>query len=143
MSGTAAGHPAGTTVYSCPLPECRWTFTQSPPDPFAPGVATGTSLEESLQRAEMAIMAEWLAEAERAVGAHLATHTLLEWVTGVNRLSGTESARWTQLREAVRSELDTHLRQAGWDEQRAGKHNGDAEALSFVLAAMGRLDDVR
>ena len=82
-------HPAGTTVYHCPLPECGWTLAQPPPDPAAPvAVITGETLDEAISRVSMAIMREWYAEAEQALEAHLSTHTALEWVTEINRLTG-------------------------------------------------------
>ena len=40
-----------------------------------------------MQRAGMAIMAEWLGEGEQAAEAHLSMHALLEWVTEVARLN--------------------------------------------------------
>lgn len=92
MTEADVSHPPGTTVYRCPLPSCEWTFTQAPPDPFAPGpvvaVVAGESLDESIARASMAILRGWYAESERAIEAHLTTHTTLEFVTEISRLNG-------------------------------------------------------
>jgi hypothetical protein len=88
---TEAAWTPGTTIYHCPLPACEWTFTQSPPDPFSPAgaipVITGESLDEAMARASMAILREWYGESEQALEAHLGTHTLLEWVTEIDRLN--------------------------------------------------------
>ncbi len=80
--------PPGSSVWSCPLTGCEWTHTQAAPDAASPAgfVVPAATLEESLQRASMAIMTEWYASAERAIEAHLSTHTPLEWVTEVQRL---------------------------------------------------------
>lgn len=87
MSGETEAMPAGTVVCSCPLESCKWTFTQAPPDPFAPiSVPPAATLDESIGAAAFAITRDWLAVAEQAIGAHLATHTTLEWATEIARL---------------------------------------------------------
>jgi len=86
--GETASYPAGTTVWHCPLPTCEWTFAQAPPDPNAPAPAVaGATLDESISLSAFTIVREWYAAAEVVLEAHLATHTTLEWVTEINRLT--------------------------------------------------------
>lgn len=84
-------HPPGTAVYHCPLPECEWTFTHSPPDSSSPAgpvpAIAGETLDETIGRAALAISMQWYAEAEDALEVHLSTHTLVEWVTEIGRLN--------------------------------------------------------
>jgi hypothetical protein len=65
--------PAGTTLYHCPLPACGWTHAELP--------MTGEelALDVAMRRA-LAV--------ENEVAAHLAGHSLLEWVTEIGRLRG-------------------------------------------------------
>jgi len=68
--------PVPLVLHECPLGRCGW---QHPAPAIAPGVIrTGEDTTAAMTEAALT--------ADIAVKAHLETHTLLEWVTQVQRL---------------------------------------------------------
>jgi len=80
-------YPAGSTVYSCPLPECGWTLNPDDPDPASAAVATA-ALKGSVSHTPGEMMTAIAKAIDKALEAHLSTHTTLEWVREIARLSG-------------------------------------------------------
>jgi hypothetical protein len=78
--GAVTEFPAGTTLYHCPLPACGWTHAELP--------ITGEELAASLPEAAFDVAMRRALAVENEAAAHLAGHSLLEWVTEIGRLRG-------------------------------------------------------
>ena len=75
MSETAL--PAGTNLYCCPLSTCDWTHAELP--------MTTEELMASLAEPVLDIAMRRALAVENEVAAHLAGHSLLEWVQEIGR----------------------------------------------------------
>lgn len=74
------GLPAGSTLYHCPLSACDWTHAELP--------MTAGELAASLAEPVLDVAVRRALAVEDEVAAHLAGHSLLEWVTEIGRLRG-------------------------------------------------------
>lgn len=86
-----ANLPAGTTIYGCPLEACEWTHAEPPPGTVmaeapSPPAGNAATLDEAITESAFATVRDWLTGADRVAGAHLKTHSLIEWVQEVGRL---------------------------------------------------------
>jgi len=70
--------PAGTALYRCPLSACDWTHAELP-------MTTG-ELMASLAVPVLDVAVRRARAVENEVAAHLAGHSLLEWVQEIGRL---------------------------------------------------------
>lgn len=75
----------------CPLPECSWACDEPPPDPGAapvPGSGAPDGVAAAIGAHVTGMLIRQATAAEALVKSHLETHSLLEWVTEINRMTG-------------------------------------------------------
>lgn len=66
------------TRYECPITECGWHHDR--PDPEMTAADWRGTISASIE----ALMIREYMDADKIVGAHLATHTTLQWATEIN-----------------------------------------------------------
>jgi len=104
--------PAARVVSYCPLSSCSWQH-EDPPLPDGSGQTTDEIVAD--------IMTKHFTALEEIVKAHLETHSLLEWVQEVRRLS--------DAREGLRAEV----RRLGDENRKMRREAEDAARTAAVL----------
>lgn len=75
--------PAGTTVYSCPLEACEWTYAEPP--------MTTAEIAATMGEDPSAVLLRHVMPAEVAARGHMEAHDLIEWVQEIGRLQRAEA----------------------------------------------------
>jgi len=80
--GPFANWKVGSTVYSCPLDDCEWTYVEAPPTMSNLIVPSGGPLFGGIKET----VAEMNRQLEAALGEHYESHTPLEYLKTIYAL---------------------------------------------------------